>query len=260
MDVPIAYALLSTLVVSLISLVGIFLFSKKEHLIYKNLHLFVGLAAGALLGDAFIHLIPEAFEAGLAGSEFAIAVLSGIITFLILEKYLRWYNKNTPHKVCLPGEECVVNTKKPLGVLVLFGDGVHNFVDGAIIAASFLVSVPVGVATTVAVLLHEVPQEVSDFALLLHSGYTRAEALFWNFISAITAFLGVFAFLGLGSMFENIEPFAAALTAGGFIYIAAANLVPELQKTDHPGKSALEFIAVLVGIGIMFALLLLEVH
>ncbi|MEK7613399.1 MAG: ZIP family metal transporter [Patescibacteria group bacterium] len=258
MTTPLAYALLSTLIVSLISLIGIFIFSKHDRLIKKSMHVFIGLAAGALLGDAFIHLIPEVFEAGLSGALFAGAVLSGIVLFFFLEKYLRWYNKTNHHKVCPPGEVCVVSNKKPLGLLVLFGDGVHNFIDGGIIAASYFVSIPVGIATTVAVFLHEVPQEVSDYALLLHSGYTRAEALFWNFISAITAFLGIFAFLALGDRIESIEPIAIALTAGGFIYIAAANLVPELQKTHHPVKSAVEFIAVIVGIGIMFALLLVE--
>lgn len=260
MDPSLAYALLATLLVSLVSLLGLFIFSKKDGWLRNTLHVFIGLAAGALLGDAFIHLIPEAFEAGLSGSTFAVAVLSGIVVFLLLEKYLHWHQEHNDHLTCPPGELCDSEQKKPLGVLVLVGDGVHNFIDGAIIAASFVISVPVGIATTIAVFLHEVPQEISDFALLLHAGYSRAQALFWNFMSAITAFLGVFAFVALGEYIENVEPIAAAVTAGGFIYIAAAHLVPELQKTDHPVKSALEFAAVLVGIGVMFALLLLEVH
>lgn len=258
MDSAFGYAILSTLAVSAVSLIGIFTFSTKEKLIRSTMHVFIGLAAGALLGDAFIHLIPEAFEAGVASTTFALAVLAGIVTFLLLEKYLHWHNRSTEHTTCVPGEACAVHTTKPLGTLILFGDGVHNFVDGVIIAASYLVSIPLGVATTIAVFLHEVPQEVSDFALLLHSGFSRVRALFWNFVSALVALVGVIFLFVVGDVFENIEPLMAAFTAGGFIYIAAANLVPELQKTEQPGKSAVEFLAVLAGIAIMFALLLLE--
>ena len=250
------YTLVSVVAISLVSLVGIFTLSLKTSVIRTGMHFFIGLAAGALLGDAFIHLIPEAFEAGIGSIPFAAAILSGIVTFLILEKYLRWYDKNAEHKRCPPGEVCEIEDKKPVGALVLFGDGVHNFVDGAIIAASYAVSIPLGIATTVAVFLHEVPQEVSDFALLLHSGYSKVEALVWNLVSALVAILGAAAFFLLGESIQDIAPLAIIFTAGGFIYIAAANLVPEIQKTEHVAKSAVEALAVLLGIGIMFALLL----
>lgn len=260
METPLAYALISTLIVSIVSLIGVFFFSRQERLLRKVMSLFIGLAAGALLGDAFIHLIPEALESGLSGPLFALAVLTGIITFFIIEKYLHWHGKNHQHQVCLPGETCEVENKKPLGALILVGDATHNFVDGVIIAASYAISIPLGIATTVAVFLHEVPQEMSDFALLLHSQYSRAEALLWNFASALMAFAGVFAYVALGDILHESEPLLAAFTAGGFIYIAAVNLVPEIQKTEHPLSSAMEFVAVLVGIGIMFALLLVEIH
>jgi len=218
------------------------------------MYLFIGLAAGALLGDAFIHLIPEAFGEGIENTTFSLAILTGILLFFVLEKYLRWHHKQSDHSVCKPGEACYI-AKKPLGTLILVGDGVHNFVDGAIIAASYAVSIPLGIATTIAVFLHEVPQEVSDFALLLHSGFSKTNALIWNMVSALVAFLGAFAFFAIGNSLEAIEPIAIAFTAGGFIYIAASNLVPELHETENPGRSAIEFFAVLIGIGLMFALL-----
>lgn len=258
MDLGLVYTLVSVLVISLVSLVGIFTLSVKESVLKSGMYLFIGLAAGALLGDAFIHLIPEAFEEGIEGVTFSIAVLAGILIFFVLEKYLRWHHEQNDHNECKPGEICYVEKTKPLGTLIIVGDGVHNFVDGAIIAASYAVSIPLGIATTIAVFLHEVPQEVSDFALLLHSGFRKMRALFWNLVSALVSFLGVFAFLALGELVERIEPIAVAFTAGGFIYIAASNLVPELHETKHPGKSAVEFAAVLVGMAVMFALLGLE--
>ena len=259
MESAFTYALLSAFLVSLVSLIGVATLSVRVETVQRTMHLFIGLAAGALLGDAFVHLIPEAFNEGIDEAAFSLSILGGILIFFLLEKYLRWHDHNTAnHSECLPGEECVIEPKKSLGALVIFGDGIHNFVDGAIIAASFLVSLPLGVATTIAVFLHEVPQEISDFALLLHSGYSRVKALMWNFASALMALLGVIAFFALGEYFEQVEPLAAAFTAGGFIYIAAVNLIPELKETTHPGKSTLEILAFIVGIALMFALLLLE--
>ncbi len=258
MELAFVYAIISTLLVSFVSLIGIFTLSVQEKWIRRFMHVFIGLAAGALLGDAFIHLIPEVFESGISSVSFATSALLGIIVFLFVEKYLHLHHEETGHEHCAPGEPCVSHEKKPLGTLVLFGDGIHNFVDGAIIAASYLVSVPLGIATTVAVFLHEVPQEISDFALLLHSGFSRAKALFWNFMSALVALVGAFLFFILGDTFQNIEPFMISFTAGGFIYIAAVNLIPELQKTSDARRSTIEFTAVLVGIALMFALLLLE--
>ena len=254
------FAVLSVLLVSLVSLVGIAFLSLQEGRLISIMHVLVGLAAGALLGDAFVHLIPEAFQEGLDGVGFSLAILAGMLIFFILEKYLRWHHHehDTTHTHLPTSEELQARSVKPLGTLVLVGDGVHNFVDGAVIAASYLVSIPLGIATTLAVFLHEIPQEISDFALLLHAGFSRARALFWNFASALTAVLGALAFLAIGTGFERIEPLAAAFTAGAFIYIAAADLVPELHETKHPGKSVVQLLAMLLGITLMFALLLLD--
>jgi zinc and cadmium transporter len=254
------YALISVSVVSLVSLIGVLALSMNERALNVIMHALVGLAAGALLGDAFVHLIPEAFEGGLAAMQFSLTALAGMIVFFILEKYLRWHHHEheVSHAHIPTAEEIQNQPVKPLGKLILVGDGVHNFVDGVVIAASYSISLPLGIATTIAVLLHEIPQEISDFALLLHAGYTRARAALWNFISALTAILGALAFFALGDLIVGLQPYAAAFTAGAFIYIAAADLVPELHETKHPGKSAFELSAMLLGIALMFALLALE--
>lgn len=253
---PVLLTFASVLAVSLVSLVGVFFLSLRGRVLGALMHVLVGLAAGALLGDAFVHLIPEAFGGGLTGSHFSLAILAGILVFFLLEKYVRWHHQHDSSHTHLPTEDELKSEPiKPLGTLVLAGDGIHNFVDGAVIAASYLISPEVGIATTIAVILHEIPQEISDFALLLHAGFSRARALFWNFVSALTALLGAVFFFSIGDTVAGLEPIAAAFTAGGFIYIAAADLVPELHETKHPGTSAVQFVAMLVGIGLMFLLL-----
>src|SRR3989338_3544563 len=170
------YAFLSVLVISLISLVGVFTLSLREELLRKYMSIFISLAVGALLGDAFIHLIPEALETSSNTILSSVLIIAGILIFFLLEKFLHWHHH---------GEDKEETHIHPVGALVLFSDGVHNFMDGIIIGASFIVSAPVGIATTLAVILHEIPQEVGDFAVLLHAGYTKARALWLNFLSAL---------------------------------------------------------------------------
>lgn len=256
MSINYIYALLSVLGVSLVSLVGLFTLSRDEARVKKYTFLMLSLAVGALLGDAFIHLIPESIEAlatedehghghGLGG----LLVLLGVIIFFIIEKFLHWHHHEND------AEEKHIH---PVGKLTIFSDGVHNFLDGVIIGASFLVSIPVGVATTIAVILHEIPQEIGDFAVLLHAGYTKKRALFLNFLSALTSILGVLLAFALGSKSEVFTSAILPLAAGGFIYIAIADLIPELQKTKEPKKFALQIFMLLVGAGAMFALTFLE--
>ena len=143
-----------------------------------------------------------------------------------------------------------------MGYLVLYADAVHNFTDGIIIAASYLISIPVGIATTIAVILHEIPQEIGDFGLLIHSGFSKWHALGVNFISALAAVVGTLLGLFLGSSFSFLTPFIIAFAAGGFLYIAGTDLLPEIHKTADPRRSAIQFLAIIGGIGIMFLLLL----
>jgi zinc and cadmium transporter len=142
-----------------------------------------------------------------------------------------------------------------VGHLILISDGIHNLIDGILIGASYMISVEVGIATTIAVILHEIPQELGDFGILIHAGYSRAKALLWNLISALTAFLGVFIGVGLPLLTNSAGPILASVAAGGFIYIAGSDLVPELHKTKEIKKSIIQLLAIIVGIGMMLALL-----
>ena len=248
MDPTVLYIFGSVLLVSAISLIGVFTISINAAVLKRCIIFLIALAAGALLGDAFIHLIPESIEE-IGGTQAALFVLGGIVLFFILEKLLRWHHHHdTEHDHV---------REEPLGPLVITADIIHNLIDGIIIAASFLISIPLGIATTIAVALHELPQEISDFALLIHAGYTRVKALILNFVSALFAVIGALLVL----LFANVEsavPSLIALTAGGFIYIAGTDLVPELQKRSDVRASVVQLIGFLIGIAVMFLLLLFE--
>lgn len=209
----------------------------------------MSIAVGALLGDAFIHLIPEALEDSTNAVLTSILVIVGIIFFFILEKFLHWHHHGED------GGEAGVHS---IGKLVLLSDGIHNFLDGIIIGASFMISVPVGIATTLAVILHEIPQEIGDFAVLLHSGYTRGRALWLNFLSALTAIFGAIAFFVLGEVAETSSMYFIPIAAGGFIYIAVADLMPELHKTKEIKYSMFQLMAVTLGVSAMIGLTFLE--
>lgn len=247
------FGFLSVLVVSLVSFVGVFALSFKEEKLKKYIFILISVAIGALLGDAFIHIIPEALEhAGEEGSIFvSIFIIIGVILFFITEKFLHWHHHE---------DDTDERHIHPVGKLVIFSDSVHNLIDGIIIGASFLVSIPVGIATTIAVILHEIPQEVGDFAVLLHAGYSKKKALFLNFISAIFALLGTAIVFILGSVSEKIEFFLLPIAAGGFIYIALSDLIPELHKTKNAKHSLLQIVAILFGVCLMFLLTFIEAH
>ncbi len=260
---PVLLTVVSVLAVSLVSLVGVVAFSVHEATLRKYLSALVGLAAGALLGDALLHLIPESLAA--LGDErvFGVAVLAGIIVFFVLEKYLRWHHAHHGPEEEHAGHEQFETgsheTQVHLAPMVVVADGLHNVIDGAVIAASFLVSPALGAATTLAVFLHEIPQEIADYALLIHAGFSRSKALFYNFLSGLTALIGAALVLWIGTDVESFGAYAAAVTAGAFIYLAAADLIPELNKTPGFKRSALEIGAFLTGILLMLALTLLEV-
>lgn len=243
------YALGSVSLVSLVSLIGIFGLSLREEWLKKYIFIFISLAVGALLGDAFIHLIPEAFSEGSSPLLISLLIILGILLFFILEKFLHWHHH---------GDDTEENHIHPVGKLVLFSDGVHNFIDGVIIGVSFLVSIPLGIATTLAVILHEIPQEIGDFAVLLHAGYTKARALWLNFLSALLAIAGLILSLVLGDISQNFIIYFLPIAAGGFIYIAVADLIPELHKTKEAKHSLLQLFALILGILFMVILTFLE--
>ncbi|MEK6954299.1 MAG: ZIP family metal transporter [Candidatus Micrarchaeota archaeon] len=231
----------ATLLVSLASLAGIALMRANEERTKQLLFYLVSFSAGTLLGAAFLDLLPEALE-GAAAKGILLATLAGILIFFILEKIIHWHHHHDPHR------KRKGNGIKPLGYLNLVGDGLHNFFDGSAIAASFMAGTPVGIATTIAVLLHEIPQEIGDYSLLIYSGFSRAKALAFNLLSALLAVVGALAFYYFSSLVENIGPYALGFTAGMFIYIASTDLVPELHKETDPSKSMMQLVLICTGI------------
>ncbi len=240
------YSLGSVFLVSLVSLIGLFTFPMNERTLRKILLFFVSFSAGALFGDAFIHLLPEAAEDFGFSLTVSLSLLGGIIVFFILEKFIHWRHCHIPTSEEHP---------HPVAFMNLVGDGVHNFIDGLVIGGSYLASVPIGIATTIAVVLHEIPQEIGDFGVLLHAGYSKKKALFFNFLSALTAVAGTALALLAGESTAAITSFLLPFAAGGFIYIAGSDLIPELHKETNPKKSVVQLIAFIAGIGVMMGLL-----
>lgn len=243
------YSLLSVLLVSLISLVGIVTLPIKEKKLKDILIYLVSFSAGAFLGDVFIHLLPEAVKESGFGVDISLYVLSGLVMSFLIEKGIHWKHSHIPY---------ANRSKHTLSLMTLIGDSVHNFIDGLIMGASYLVGIPVGVATTIAVVFHEIPQEIGNFGVLLHSGFSKEKALFFNFITALTAFLGLLVALTLGIFVKGANSFLIPFAAGNFIYIAGSDLIPELHKEVLFKKSVLQFLFLILGIVVMTLLLLLE--
>jgi zinc and cadmium transporter len=242
------YTISSVIAVSLISLVGVFTLSIKADNLKKILIYMISLSAGTLIGDAFIHLLPEAVEKEGFTKAVSLYIISGIVIFFIIEKIVCWRHCHLP---------ITKEHKHPFAWMNLFGDSVHNFIDGLVIGASYFVSIPVGIATTIAVIFHEIPQEIGDFGVLLHGGFSIKKAILLNFITALTAILGAIIVLVIGQHAENATLFLVPFATGGFIYIASADLIPELHKETTIKKSILQLLFFVIGILIMLALLYL---
>lgn len=249
------YTLISVGAVSLISLIGLLTFSMREQKLKSLLLYLVSFSAGGLFADAFIHLIPEAVEKGgieMKVSMVPIFILSGIVASFILEKLIQWRHCHIPTSEEHP---------HPFAYMNLFGDGAHNFIDGIVVAVSYIASLPVGVATTLAVVFHEIPQEIGDYGVLLHGGFSKNKALLFNFLTAIMAVFGALLPLALSVYITNIESlqiFLLSFAAGEFIYIAGSDLVPELHKETKPSKSLLQLFAFIFGVVIILCLVFFE--
>lgn len=243
------YTMVSVFLVSAMSLVGIVAVFFGEKKLNNMLRFFVSFSVGSLLGDAFIHLIPEAFDKGGVSASFSI--LAGIIVFFILERLIQWHHCHEvgceEHGHALP-------------YVILTGDGLHNFIDGVIIGASYLVSIPVGIATTLAVIFHEIPQEIGDFGTLLYGGFSKVKALVWNFLSALTSVAGAVMVLLISSQFESVTNILIPFAAGGFIYIATADMIPELHKhkVHKFSETFKQVFFFALGIAVMYVLLFIE--
>ncbi|MFA5839412.1 MAG: ZIP family metal transporter [Candidatus Margulisiibacteriota bacterium] len=236
----IVWILLATITVSLISLVGVISLSIKGNLLQRILLLLVGFSAGTLIGGAFLHLLPETLERLSTPTTF-LFVLIGFSFFFIMERVLFWRHCHDEH--------CSYHS---FTYLNLYGDGIHNFLDGLIIAGSFVAGIPVGIATTLAVITHEIPQELGEFGVLIYGGFSKMRALFFNLLSALMAVAGGIIGYYLSLNCFGFDVFLLPFTAGGFIYIGASDLIPELHKEKVSWKSNLAFASFLLGLLFMW--------
>lgn len=233
------WAIGATLIVSLVSLIGIFSLLVKEKYLNKILLFLVSFAAGGLIGGAFLHLLPEAIERNKESNVFFFAII-GFSLFFILERYFYWRH-------CHNGK-CDIHT---FSYLNLIGDGIHNFIDGLVIGASFVIGIKIGIITTLAVILHEIPQELGDFGVLVYGGFNKIRALLYNFLSAIAAIFGSIVGYYFSSRLEYATIFLLPFTAGGFIYIASCDLIPELHKQQDIKKASVSLLFFILGITLM---------
>ncbi len=236
---------LSVLGVSLISFVGIFLLSIRDDIVQKILQYLVSFATGALFGNVFMHLLPEVIEETKNLSTSLMMVFVGILFSFVIEKFIHWHHCHSL--------ECSQHIH-PVGNMILFGDAAHNVLDGMLIAVAYLADMQLGIAVTLTVILHEIPQEIGDFSILLHSGYSRVQALVVNFLSALTAFAGVAIVLFLRGHVDNIEEVLLPLTAGNFLYIAGADLIPALHKETRATYSLLQLACIIAGASLLYSL------
>ena len=220
--------IIATLFITTGAFLGVFTLSLAKDTLNKSLKYLMSLSAGALMGGAFLHLIPESLEI-LEPNQMSLIVLFAFITFFIIEKILHWRH-------CHKSEKCKNHT---FGYMNLIGDSIHNFIDGIVIASAFVADYKLGLITTFAVAIHEIPQEISDYGVLLYSGFKKTKALISNFIVALTVVLGGIVGYYLSDKITNLVPTLTAFAAGGFIYIAASDLMPEIRKETNLVKSFL---------------------
>lgn len=238
------YAIIATLAVSLISLSGILVFAKelRAKLWIRRL---IGIAVGTLLGAVFFDLLPETMESFQEPGQASLVILAAILGFFVIEKAIHYHH-------CRCDDEEKGHRKTHLVVNNLIGDGLHNFVDGTIIAGAFLVDTRLGIGTTIAVALHEIPQEVADFSILVYSGLSRLRAIFYNLLFGLTSVLGAILVFVFAESVENLVPILLAIATGNFLYLAMADLVPELHHEDNPRRVWLQLVWVGLGILILY--------
>ena len=244
------YIFVTTGIVALISLVGIFTLSLSDKFLKKILLFLVALSAGALFGGAIFHLIPEfIFNPAVDNPRYAmLLLLLGFVLFFLVEKILHWRHC---HK-----QECDVHTAESFGFMNIIGDTVHNFIDGLVIAAAFSANIGLGISTTLAIALHELPQEIGDFGVLIHSGMEKKKALFLNFAAALTVVLGgIFGYF-LSGLDTQIVVYLLPFAAGGFLYISSSDLIPELRKEENIKKWTVSFIIFILGALLMFIIVI----
>jgi zinc and cadmium transporter len=234
-----SWIVLATLVDGLVALVGVFTLWMKKGLFDMLVFLLVAFSAGALLGGAFFHLLPEAFEKMDTGTALLLTLV-GFLAFLVVESYFHWHLSSG----------CEVH---PYSYLLLFGDGIHNFIDGLVIASGFLVGISFGIVTTIIVFAHEIPEELGIFGVLVNGGLGKKKAIVYSFLAQSTAMIGGVAGYFLSSSLLGTSAVLIPFAAGGFIYIAASGLIPEMHKEEGIKKAA-SLLIIVLGLVFMWAL------
>ncbi|MCC7304404.1 ZIP family metal transporter [bacterium] len=233
-------AILGVLAVSSIPLVGLLSLAVSKKKLDNYSHWLVSFAVGALLGNALLHLIPEVFEESTTPTLSGALIILGVLLFYALEQFLRWHHSHD-----------AADTKKPVAVMSIIGDSVHNFLDGLLIAGSFLVNPAIGWTTVIAVILHEIPQEIADFSILLHAAWPIGKIVLVNVLSGMLALLGVVVGFVINANFESFALVSLSITAGGFIYIACADLIPNLHKKGGGNVKQGITQLIIIGLGVL---------
>ncbi|MFW5929028.1 MAG: ZIP family metal transporter [Halobacteriota archaeon] len=239
---PLGWIVAVTFLISLIAWIGVLTLHLNEDLLDRLLLVLVALAAGSLIGGAFIHLLPRAIEE-YAGDDLLplfLVLLAGFCLFYVLEQFIHWHHHHgTDH------------AHEPVTYLVLVSDTVHNFIDGLVIAGAFVLGVDIGLVTAAAIALHEIPQEIGDYGVLVYGGFEKMQALVLNYASQAVVIVGGVVGFFLAGAVEGVSVYLLPFAAGNFIYIGSSDLVPEIKHEDDPRKAAVYFSVFLAGILMM---------
>lgn len=239
---PLGWILLTTGVISLLAWIGILTLFLNDAVLEEILLLLVALAAGSLIGGAFLHLLPRAIGLYGAGNTLPLFLytIAGFCLFYLLEQFIQWHHHHA-----------ATHDHEPVTYLVLLADTVHNFIDGLVVAGAFLLSVDVGLVTAAAIGLHEIPQEIGDFGVLVYGGFEEVEALVLNFLTQATVIVGGVVGYLVGGHVEGMPAVLLPFAAGTFIYIASSDLIPEMTVETNQRKATLTFGVFLLGILLM---------
>ncbi len=242
-----AYILIFNFLGSIVSLLGGIALLLKKEFAYKASHFLSSFAAGTLLGTVFFDLLPEALKESEAHNLQGLVffyTLAGILFFFLLERFLHWFHHHGFDDHEIKG--------KPVLPLIIIGDSIHNFIDGVAIAATFGISIPLGIITTFAVGAHEIPQEIGDFGVMLKNGLSRKKVLTINIVSALISFLGAVLAFYFGGKAESLSLIFISITAGLFLYIALSDLIPEIHHENKKGWAFGETVSLLFGVVIVY--------
>lgn len=235
-----AWIIVGGALMSAIAMVGSLTLVLKPSTLERLLLPLVAFAAGSLVGGAFFHMIPAAIDANANTLGISVAVVTGFTVFFVLEQVLHWHHCHRAQSDC----------KKPLTYLILIGDALHNFLGGLAIAGTFLIDVRLGITSWLAAAAHEVPQELGDFGVLVHGGWSKRRALLFNVLSGLTFLLG--GLLAYGLSFQMNVSWLIPFAAGNFLYIGASDLVPEVNKHDDHKANAVHLLAFVLGVALLY--------